>query len=40
MMFGGDAKEDPKAIIDPHVEDSMGDYNITEVSVTRGILMP
>ena len=39
MMFGGDEKEDPKTIIDVHVEDSMADYNLTEVHVTRGKLM-
>ena len=35
-MFGGDAKDDPKTIIDTTIEDSMADYNITSVSITRG----
>ena len=39
MVFGGDGngKADPKPKIDTTVEDSMADYNITHVSITRGI---
>ena len=40
MMFGGDEKQDPKTIIDETVEDAMGDYNLTEVSITRGKTIP
>ena len=35
-MFGGDAKDDPKTKIDTTIEDSMADYNIPAVSITRG----
>ena len=35
-MFGGDAKDDPTSKIDTTIEDSMADYNITAVSITRG----
>ena len=38
IVFGGDGsgKADPKTKIDTTVEDSMADYNITHVSITRG----
>ena len=40
IVFGGDGsgKADPKTKIDTTVEDSMADYNITHVSITRGTL--
>jgi hypothetical protein len=40
MVFGGDTKDDPKTIMDTTVEDSMGDFNLTEVSITRGKTVP
>ncbi len=38
IVFGGDGsgKADPSTKIDTTVEDSMADYNITHVSITRG----
>ena len=39
IVFGGDGngKADPKTKIDTTVEDAMADYNVTHVSITRGI---